>query len=88
MVGGIGCAVSLGFNEEEYSTVKPWLGRRMVARLDATLGVNGGIGEGGVVQSTGVLCSLCRFCAASVQPTNRMITPFVDLSAQGTHYLL
>ena len=59
-----------------------------VARLGATLGLNGGIGEGGVVQSTGVLCSLCRFCAASVQPKNRMITPFVDLSAQSTHYLL
>ena len=88
VVRAIGCAVSLGFNEEEYSAVNPWLGRGLVARLDATLGLNGGIGEGGVVQSTGVLCSLCRFCAASVQPTNRMITPFVDPSAQSTHYLL
>ena len=88
MVGEIGCAVALGFNEEEYSAINPWLGRGLVARLDATLGLNGGIGEGGVVQSTGVLCSLCRFCAASVQPTNRMITPFVDPSAQSTHYLL
>ena len=88
MVGEIGCAVSLGFNEEEYSAVNPWLGRGLVARLGATFGAIRGIGEGGVVQSTGVLCSLCRFCAASVQPTNRMITPFVDLSAQSTHYLL
>ena len=62
--------------------------RGLGARLDATLGLNGGIGEGGVVQSTGVLCSLCRFCAVSVQPTNRMITPFVDPSAQSTQYLL
>ena len=88
VVRAIGYAVSLGFNEEKYSAVNPWLGRGLVARLDATLGLNGGIGEGGVVQSTGVLCSLCRFCAASVQPTNRMITPFVDPSAQSTHYLL
>ena len=41
MVRAIGCAVSLGFNEEEYSAVNPWLGRGLVARLDATLGLNG-----------------------------------------------
>ena len=82
MVRAIGYAVSLGFNEEKYSAVNPWLGRGLVARLDATLGLNGGIGEGGVVQSTGVLCSLCRFCAASVQPTNGLIKPFIRLTAQ------
>ena len=62
--------------------------RGLVARLDATFRGIRGIGEGVVVQRAGVLYSLCRFCAASVQPTNRMITPFVDLSAQSTHYLL
>ena len=62
--------------------------RGLVARLDATFRGIRGIGEGVVVQRAGVLCSLCRFCAVSVQPTNRMITPFVDPSAQSTHYLL
>ena len=42
MVGEIGCAVSLGFNEEKYSAVNPWLGRGLVARLDTTLGAIGG----------------------------------------------
>ena len=88
MVGKPVFVVSFGFDQEKYSAVNPWRGRRLVARLGATFGAIRGIGEGGVVQSTGVLCSLCRFCAASVQPTNRMITPFVDLSAQSTHYLL
>ena len=46
MVRAIGCAVSLGFNEEKYSAVNPWLGRVLVARLDATLGAVRGIGEG------------------------------------------
>ena len=53
MVGEIGCAVSLGFNEEEYSAVNPWLGRRMVARLDATFGGIRSIGEGGFWKRTG-----------------------------------
>ena len=61
MVRGIGCTVSLGFNEEEYSAVNPWLGRGLVARLDATLGLNRGIGEGGVVK--GVWCRAREFCA-------------------------
>ena len=88
MVRAIGYAVSLGFNEEKYSAVNPWLGRVLVARLDATFRGIRGIGEGVVVQRAGVLYSLCRFCAVSVQPTNRMITPFVDPSAQSTQYLL
>ena len=46
MVRAIGYAVSLGFNEEKYSAVNPWLGRVLVARLDATLGAIRGIGEG------------------------------------------
>ena len=62
--------------------------RGLVARLDATFRAIRGIGEGVVVQRAGVLYSLCRFCAVSVQPTNRMITPFVDPSAQSTQYLL
>ena len=65
MVRAIGYAVSLGFNEEKYSAVNPWLGRVLVARLDATLGAIRGIGEGVVVQRAGVLCSLCSFCAAN-----------------------
>ena len=49
-----------------------------VARLGATLGLNGGIGEGVLRRRAGVLCSsvpvLCRFCAA----TNGLITPFIS----------
>ena len=51
MVRAIGCAVSLGFNEEKYSAVNPWLGRVLVARLDATLGAIRGIGEGGFLDT-------------------------------------
>ena len=47
VVRAIGYAVSLGFNEEKYSAVNPWLGRGLVARLDATFGGIRGIGEGG-----------------------------------------
>ena len=50
MVRAIGYAVSLGFNEEKYSAVNPWLGRVLVARLDATLGAIRGISEGVAVQ--------------------------------------
>ena len=53
MVGEIGCAVSLGFNEEKYSAVNPWLGRGLVARLGATFGGIRGIGEGGFWKRTG-----------------------------------
>ena len=63
MVRAIGYAVSLGFNEEKYSAVNPWLGRVLVARLDATFRGIRGIGEGVVVQRAGVLCSLCSLCS-------------------------
>ena len=53
MVRAIGYAVSLGFNEEKYSAVNPWLGRGLVARLGATLGAIRGIGEGGFWKRTG-----------------------------------
>ena len=58
MVGGIGCAVSLGFNEEKYSAVNPWRGSTAVrcgavARLDATFRAIRGIGEGGFWKRTG-----------------------------------
>ena len=53
MVRAIGCAVSLGFNEEEYSAVNPWLGRGLVARLDATFRAVRGIGEGGFWKRSG-----------------------------------
>ena len=62
--------------------------RGLVARLDATLGAIRGIGEGVAVQRERGFCAVCAVCAASVQPTNRMITPFVDPSAQSTQYLL
>ena len=64
MVRAIGYAVSLGFNEEKYSAVNPWLGRVLVARLDATFRGIRGIGEGvavqrerGAVQFVQLLCS-------------------------------
>ena len=59
-----------------------------VARLGATLGLNGGIGEGVWCGASGSSVQFVQVCAAPVHPTNRMITPFVDLSAQSTHYLL
>ena len=59
--------VSFGFDQEKYSAVNPWRGRRLVARLDATFGGIRGIGEGVLRRRAGVLCSLCRFCAGSVQ---------------------
>ena len=69
--------VSFGFDQEKYSAVNPWRGRRLVARLDATFGGIRGIGEGVLRRRAGVLCSsvpvLCRFCAA----TNGLITPFI-----------
>ena len=67
MVGKPVFVVSFGFDQEKYSAVNPWRGRRLVARLGATLGLNGGIGEGVLRRRAGVLCSLCRFCAVSVQ---------------------
>ena len=67
MVGKPVFVVSFGFDQEKYSAVNPWRGRRLVARLGATLGLNGGIGEGVLRRRAGVLCSLCRFCAGSVQ---------------------
>ena len=59
--------VSFGFDQEKYSAVNPWRGRRLVARLGATFGGIRGIGEGVLRWRAGVLCSLCRFCAGSVQ---------------------
>ena len=85
MVRAIGYAVSLGFNEEKYSAVNPWLGRVLVARLDATLGAIRGIGEGVVVQRERgfcAVCAVCAVCAASVQPKNGLIKPFIRLAAQ------
>ena len=82
MVRAIGYAVSLGFNEEKYSAVNPWLGRVLVARLDATLGAVRGIGEGVAVQRERGFCAICAVCAASVQPTNGLIKPFIRLAAQ------
>ena len=82
VVRAIGYAVSLGFNEEKYSAVNPWLGRVLVARLDATLGAVRGIGEGVAVQRERGFCAVCAVCAASVQPTNGLIKPFIRLAAQ------
>ena len=48
-----GVAVSFGFDAEKYSAVNPWLGRGLVARLDATFGGIRGIGEGGFWKRTG-----------------------------------
>ena len=50
----------------------------LVARLDATFRGIRGIGEGVVVQRAGG----CAVCAASVQPTNGLIKPFIRLAAQ------
>ena len=55
--------------------------RGLVARLDATFRGIRGIGEGVVVQRAGG-CAVCAVCAASVQPTNGLIKPFIRLAAQ------
>ena len=56
--------------------------RGLVARLDATLGAIRGIGEGVAVQRERGFCAVCAVCAASVQPTNGLIKPFIRLAAQ------
>ena len=54
----------------------------LVARLDATFRGIRGIGEGVVVQRERGFCAVCAVCAASVQPTNGLIKPFIRLTAQ------
>ena len=54
----------------------------LVARLDATLGAIRGISEGVAVQRERGFCAVCAVCAASVQPTNGLIKPFIRLAAQ------
>ena len=56
--------------------------RGLVARLDATFRGIRGIGEGVVVQRERGFCAVCAVCAASVQPTNGLIKPFIRLTAQ------
>ena len=51
----------------------------LVARLDATFRGIRGIGEGVAVQRERGFCAVC---AASVQPTNGLIKPFIRLTAQ------
>ena len=53
--------------------------RGLVARLDATFRGIRGIGEGVAVQRERGFCAVC---AASVQPTNGLIKPFIRLTAQ------
>ena len=67
MVGKPVFVVSFGFDQEKYSAVNPWRGRRLVARLGATFGGIRGIGEGVLRRRAGVLCSSVQFCAGFVQ---------------------